>query len=387
MKNWLVSLSVCLSLVVGFPVWAEELSPAQQKIEMARRSIEKNPNYAPAYNELALALSQRARETSDVSYYNQALETLEKSFKIAPDNFEGRKTEVWLLLGKHEFAKARVKAHMLNRQVPDDLTTYALLTDACVELGQYKEAEEAAQWMLNLRPGDVRGLTRGAYLRELFGNLQGALEFFQEAYTVTPANETENRAWILTQMGHLALLQGRTEISEQFLTKALTLFPDYHYALAGMAKVRAAQARYPEAVELLQKRYAAASHAENLYDLAEMMDKAGQTKEAEALYREFEQKALKESPSWDNSNKELIFYYADKAAKPKEALKIAKLERSRRQDVYTRDAYAWALSANGQNRQALSEIRRALEVGVQDPSILHHAQVIAERLKQPGPSS
>ena len=43
--------------------------------------------------------------------------------------------------------------------------------DANVELGNYKEAMAAAQWMLNLRPGNVDGLIHASYLRELHGNL------------------------------------------------------------------------------------------------------------------------------------------------------------------------------------------------------------------------
>ena len=37
----------------------------------ARKLIEKNPNDFEAYNALALALSRRARETSDVAFYTQ----------------------------------------------------------------------------------------------------------------------------------------------------------------------------------------------------------------------------------------------------------------------------------------------------------------------------
>ena len=72
----------------------------------AKRLIEKNPKQFEAYNALALALSRRARETSDVTFYAQAEEALKKSFAISPDNFDGEKIHVWLLLGKHEFPAA-----------------------------------------------------------------------------------------------------------------------------------------------------------------------------------------------------------------------------------------------------------------------------------------
>ena len=59
---------------------------------------------------------------------------------------------------------------------------YGMLTDANIELGKYAEAEKSAQWMLDLRPGNIPALTRAAYLRELFGDIEGALELMQQAF-------------------------------------------------------------------------------------------------------------------------------------------------------------------------------------------------------------
>ena len=104
--------------------------------------------------------------------------------------------------------------------------------------------------MLNLRPGNVPALTRTAYLRELFGDLEGAVMAMEMAYQSTPASENEDRAWILTQVAHVRLLQGRTVVAEALLNQALAMFPGYHYALGNMAKVRTAQKRSDEAAAL-----------------------------------------------------------------------------------------------------------------------------------------
>jgi tetratricopeptide (TPR) repeat protein len=186
-----------------------KLSPAEQSIAAANRLIAKNGKDFEAYNALALALSRRARETSDVSFYTQGEDALKKSFEISPGNFDGERTAVWILLGKHEFPAALEKAKELNKQMPDDIMLYGFLTDANVELGNYDAAEQAAQWMLNLRPGNMPGITRAAYLRELFGDFDGALDLMNMAYQSTPPNETEDRAWILSQIGHLQLLSGK----------------------------------------------------------------------------------------------------------------------------------------------------------------------------------
>ena len=264
--------------------------------------------------------------------------------------------------------------------MPDDVLVYGFLTDANVELGNYNDAEKAAQWMLDLRPGNLPGLTRAAYLRELFGDIDGAFEFMDMAYQSTPPTEVEDRAWILSQMGHLRLTEGKTEQAEKILRQALLLFPGYHYALGNLAKVRLQQKHYDEAIDLLQQRYQVAPHAENLYDLAEALEIAGRASEAKKAFAEFETKSLLESVRGDNSNRELIFYYADHARQSAKALEVALHEYGRRHDVYTLDAYAWALHLNGQDAAARKQIETALAVGVRDARIFYHAGEIALKL-------
>jgi len=360
------------------------LSPAERSIAEARKAIEKKPAQHAGYNLLAMALSRRARETSDVTFYSQAEDALKKSFELTPQNLDDEKIRVWLLLGRHEFAAARDAALALSKNVPDDVLVYGFLTDANAELGNYDEAEKAAQWMLDLRPGNLPGLTRAAYLRELFGDVDGALDLMNMAYQSTPPTEAEDRAWILTQMGHLQLSRGKTAEAESLLQQALAIFPTYHYALGNLAKVHIAQRRYDDAVVLLRQRYQAAPHAENLYDLAEALELSGRSDEAKKAFGEFETKSVQESVRADNSNRELIFYYADHAHQPAKALDIARQEFARRHDVYTLDAYAWALHVNGRNGEARKQIEAALSVGIRDAKMLRHAGEIALQLGDRG---
>jgi tetratricopeptide (TPR) repeat protein len=351
-------------------------SPAAKKVELARKAIAVNPKSVQGYTDLALALARRARETSDTNFYTQAEEALSQALAIEPANFAALKVQVWLLLGRHEFAKALETAAILNKRAPDDVLVYGFLCDANVELGNYADAEKAAQWMLNLRPGNVPALTRTAYLRELFGDLDGAVEAMNMAYQGTSPTETEDRAWILTQVGHLRLMQGRAADAERVLQQALAMFPGYHYALGNLAAVRMVQERYGEAVTLLEQRYRSAPHAENLFALAEALHKAGREDEAQAAFHKFEKSSRAEMNNAENSNQELIAYYANYAARPEEALRIAKMELARRRDVHTLAAYAWALHAAGDDAEARRQMQRALKVGIQDPELLRQAAVI-----------
>lgn len=362
-------------LCTGWAAFAAQ-SPAEMKIEGAKKSIAANPKSWRAYDDLALALARRARETSNPDFYAQAEEALKKSLELQPGNFEAERLRIWLVLGRHEFAQARELARKLNKRSPDDILVYGFLVDANAELGNYKEAEEAAQWMLDMSPGAVAVLTRAAYLRETFGDLEGAIELMGQAYSGTPWAEKEDRAWILTQIGHLQTQAGKLPAAEKVLSDALGLFPDYHYALGALATVREVQGRYADAVELLRKRYATAPHPENLFSLAEAMEKAGMKEEADAAYRKFEAGARKEMGMGDNSNYELIEYYLGAGRNPEEALRVAKLEMSRRQDVHTRALYAQALRATGDVEEARRQMAEVIATGTRDPKVVAQARLL-----------
>lgn len=303
----------------------------------------------------------------------------------APNNFDTEKARISILLGEHEFPAALEAAKALNKTVPDDVVVYGLLTDANIELGNYPDAEISAQWMLNLRPGNLPALLRAARLRELFGDPEGAYELLELAYQSTSPADTMERPSILTQMGHLRLATGNVDAADKLLQQALiqqslTVFPGRPTALAILAEVRIAQNRYQDAVVLLQQRYHSAPRPENLYQLAEALHLAGRAADAQGAFREFETKALADSNQKDNSNRELIFYYTDHTHQPAKALKLAQQEIAWRHDVHTLDAYAWALHVNGQDTPARKLIESALAVGIRDPKLFLHAGAITQTL-------
>jgi tetratricopeptide (TPR) repeat protein len=353
------------------------LSPATQTVAAAQKAVREKPAEYTGYNFLATALVRRAQETSDDSFYAQAEDAVEKSLAMAPNNFETEKIRVVILLGEHEYPAALKAAMALNQKVPDDVIVYGLLTEANAALGNYEDAEDSAQWMLNLRRGNRPAYIRAAGLREIFGDEEGAYEMIDLAFQSTLANETEERASILTQMGHFRLASGNADAAEKLLQQALTTLPGYPAALGNLAQLRIGQKRYAEAVALLQQHYQAVPRADSLYDLAEALQLAGREGEAKRAFADFESKALLESEKKDNSNRELIFYYADHAQQPAKALTVARQEYAWRHDVYTLDAYAWALHVNGQNAEAREQIESALAVGIRDGQLFLHAGEIA----------
>ena len=351
-------------------------SPAEIRIEAARKVLQKQPNRYQAYNDLALALVRRAREIADTSYYQQAQAAIENSLRIQPDNFEAGQAHVALLLGEHKYREALEEARALNHRMPDSVLVWGYIAEADAAIGDYDQAETAAQWMMNLRPGNLPAFLRSAALREDWGDIDGALDFLSKALQEVPPLETEELAWILTQMARLEPSVGQPDAAEPLLQQALKTFPDYYISLEELANVRLAQHRYPEAVELLERRNRSFPSTQSRYLAARALERAGRPAEAEKAYAEFERAARSQIEQPNNANLELITYYAEHAHQPAEALRIARLEIERRHDVGTLDAYAWALYVNGQLAEARRQIEKALAVGTRDAALYYHAGAI-----------
>ncbi len=119
---------------------------------------------------------------------------------------------------------------------------YGTLGDALLELGEYQEGAEAIQKMVDLRP-DVASYTRAAYVRELFGDMEGAIEIMGMAVRAASSRDLEHNAWCRVQLGHLLFHAGRLSDAEAQYQAALQIFPNYHFAFTGLGRVRAAQQR------------------------------------------------------------------------------------------------------------------------------------------------
>jgi tetratricopeptide (TPR) repeat protein len=355
-------------------------SPAELRIAGAQKILQKQPARYQAYNELAAALIRRARETGDNSYFAQAQQAIESSLKIQPENFEAQQAHVELLLAEHDYRRALDEARVLNHRMPDGVLVWGYMAEAEAALGDYQHAEDAAQWMMNLRPGNVPAYLVGADLREDWGDTDGAQEYLSKALQQTPPFENEETAWILTKMAKLLRQSGRADAAEGLLQKALKTFPDYYFSLEELAEVRLGQRNYSEAVELLEKRNRSfPSPASTLLE-AHAYEGAGQTAAAAKMYADFEREARAKISQPDNANLELIAYYAGRAHKPDEALRIARLQIENRHDVWSLDAYAWALYSNGKFAEAGGQMEKALGIGTRDAVLDYHAAAIAAAL-------
>lgn len=361
----------------------DEQTPAQLRIIAAKFQIQANPKKAQAYNELALALVRRARETGNPDYLHDAEDALTTGMTLAPNDFQLEKTHVALLLGRQQFAEGKKEAMALNKRTPDDVTSYGYIAEAGIALGDYQDAESSAQWMLNLLPYNVPGLLIAADLRQIYGDSDGALECLERASTETSPSETEELAWIDNKIASIRIDSGNPEAALAALDQAEQMFPRYPYTVENRARVKLAQGKTLEAISLLRQL---PQTPDVQYKLAKAESAAGHSRESELAYESFENAAKVMINAPVNANRQLILYYAylgaSRAAIAPRALELAQREINLRHDIWTLDAYAWALYANGKYSEADLQIQKALAVGVRSDQIFDHAGHIANKLNK-----
>jgi tetratricopeptide (TPR) repeat protein len=220
-----------------------QLSSVDQRIASAQKRIQSDPKSWQGYNDLAAAYCRKGRDNSDAATYRQAQAALDRSFQLSPANYDAEKLQVTVWLGEHRVADALKLATQLNNKVHDDIGVWGLLVDSNVALGNLKEAERDAQWILDLRAGSSLGFEKAAGLRVLFGDPEGAIEFYEEAKRRTSSNDADQRAWLATQIAKIELDRGNVKAAEDRVREALKLFPDSQLALVVESKVRMVQAK------------------------------------------------------------------------------------------------------------------------------------------------
>jgi len=372
------SIVICIVIVFCARTASAQVAAGRsgEPVTAAREAVAKSPQNASVHAKLAAALIDSDDGPASSETLKEAQQEIDLALKYDGKNLEAVRVQCSLYLKLREFEKALQAATDANRKIPDDVLFYGLIADADIELGNYPAAEEATQWMLNLRPGNTPALLHTARLREIYGDLEGAEQMLEQALTQTAPFQSRERASDAVHLAHLAYLRSDLDTAWQWVERSLQWSPGLGDALTEEATIEVRRGHAEHSVSLLQDRYAKTKDPRYLFRLAQALVTAGKGAEAAGAFQQFEAAALKVSQGEDNANRELILYYVDVAHKPQDALQIAKAEASLRHDVMTMDAYAWALYAAGDVSEARSQIAQVVSVGTKEPEILKHRKLI-----------
>ena len=201
--------------------------------------IKSNPNDVEAHLSLAELFMQEARISGEHGYYYPAAlsvisEVMTSELKD-PIKYRALLDKASILLSLHQFAEAKTvgeQALALNAFSAD---AYGVLVDANVELGNYGKAVELADKMVSIRP-DLRSYSRVSYLREIHGQVNGAIEAMKLAVSAGYPG-MEQTEWARLTLGHLYERYGSLDSAMMQYEMALSARPNYPFAIAAIANL------------------------------------------------------------------------------------------------------------------------------------------------------
>lgn len=354
--------------------------------------INRDPDDYFNYDKLGVAYIRKGRETGDITYYELAEKALTKSLDLESTHREAVSATEHLAsvyFAEHRFKDAAEYAQRALTFGTGDLSPYAILGDALIEQGEYSQAL-AAYAKLQEPEGSIAPHEALAYLEEtrssniqfLMGDPQGSIRHMQNAVKLAMDTQMpkESLAWTQFALGEEFFQAGDLKNAEAANQEALAAYPGYHRALAGLAKVRAAQGRFPEAIELYRKALAVIPMPAYAAALGDVYTRLHRSADAKQQYDLVEFIGNLNAISKTVYNRELALFYADHDLKLSVALELAQKEVSARRDIYTWDCVAWALFKNGKISEAADAMSKALAQGTKDALLFFHAGMIYLRL-------
>jgi tetratricopeptide (TPR) repeat protein len=363
---------------LSLPNLAPKRSKLDEMIKALQERLKAYPSDLQSYNRLASAYIQKAREVNDPAYYTKTEALLRKALELQPKSFEAMTMMGAVCLSRHQFREALSWGEKAKALAPRSSTVYGVIADAQVELGDYEKAVESLQKMVDLRP-DLASYSRISYIRELMGEVEGAIEAMKMAIKAGGMG-AEARAWCLVQLGNLYFNSGKTDLAEAEYQKALVELPNYVHALAGRARVQAANKNFAEAMALYTQVVQVMPSSEYVIALGDIYRVSGQTEKAEQQYALVRAMEQLDKANGVDTDLEMALFDADHDHNLSEALGRARQAFEHRPSIHAADVLAWTLYKTGGYAEAYKLMRQALRLGTKDALFLFHAGMICKKL-------
>ncbi|MDZ4709491.1 MAG: tetratricopeptide repeat protein [Saprospiraceae bacterium] len=312
------------------------------------QKLREQPEDAKAKLDLAELFMQEARVTGEHGhYYPLALlladQVLIDHAAIKDHAFRALSDKASVLLSLHQFVEAKevaVKAIKIN---PYNAQIYGALVDAHIELGEYEEAVNTADKMVAIRP-DLRSYSRISYLRELYGDLDGAIDAMNQAVEAGYPGYEET-SWARMHLGDLYLKAGKPDFAEMHYRLALEQRPGYPFALAALGNLEMQKQNYPEAEKLLDQAIQSIPEVGFYITKAELKLLTNKPDEANQLAKEVIEMLKEDEQAGHKMDLTYAYVYKNLLADPKTSLQYVQKEHAVRPNnievnQYLADIYA-----------------------------------------------
>ena len=357
---------------------AAVLGPTDTAIAAEQATLRLNPDDVPSLEALSGNYLQKVREVGDPTYYAKAEGLLRRALVLKPGDADAETLMGTLQLARHQFASALVWGTEAHAQDPYAANALGVIGDAEVELGRYDAAAATFQQMVDLRP-DLSSYARVSYLRELHGDVAGAVDAMQMAITAG-GPVPENAAYTEVLLGNLYFGSGRLSDADLAYHAAATADPGYVQALAGLAQVQAAQGHWTAGIRLYRQAIDIYPAPQFVIALGDVYAAAGDTEDAGRTYDlAAAEQQLYEANGID-LDAELALFAADHGRDLPAALAAARRAVRDRPGVYSYDALAWALFKSGDPTDALAASLSSHRLGTRDALLYFHTGMIEAAL-------
>ena len=370
---------------IGPSAQTQEWATTKAKATAFLEAIKKDPADSKSKLALASIFLQEARVTGDYLYYDAAaFKYVNDVLAAEPQNFEALIYKALIQLSQHHFSEGLATAQQAQKINPYNAFVHGIMVDANVELGNYRGAVESSDNMVSMRP-DLRSYSRIAYLREIHGDIPGAIEAMQLAIQAgTPGHE--GTEWCRVQLGQLYEQHGDLKTAEVQYENSLETRPGYAYALAGLARIATGNKEYEKAIRHYVHAYDMINDPSFKEKLSEVYALAGQEQKSKDVGNEVIRQMTKAASAGADdsaghySDRELAYAYLA-VNNTSKALEHAVLEYNRRPDnIDVNETVGWVYYKQGEFAKALPYIKTALKTNSKNPTLLARAGLVHYKL-------
>jgi len=348
-----------------------------------RQAIIADQNALEPRLKLAELFIQEARVTGEhPHYYPAALQMLEEVLSRIPQNdiatlridqkdflFRALAAKSSVQLSLHDFASALVTATKAVEINPYNAQIYGALVDANVELGNYPKAVEMTDKMVSIRP-DLRSYSRVSYLREIHGDVPGAIEALDMAIKAGYPGQ-EATAWARLTLGHIHQTYGDWKNAELQYQMILAERPDYPFAIAALAEVEMHKKNYAKAEELVKRACDIIPEVGFYETLAELYKETGRMAEYQALIPNILTMVQEDMDKGHNMSMELASLYTDLQPDYDKALQYTLGEYQKRPgNIDVNRLLAKIYTAKTEFAKAKEHLAKASATGSKHPELL-----------------
>jgi tetratricopeptide (TPR) repeat protein len=349
--------------------------PSGNPLRDAQAAVRAAPDSVDARALLGEAYVTKARATGDPSIYARADRVLSTALRRDPRNLAALVGAGSLAGLRHDFHEQLRLGVEARNVAPGLARPYAVIADAQIELGRYRNAAGSIQRLVNLKPG-LPAYARVSYYRELTGDPVAALRAMR--FAASAGGAPENLAYVQALVGNLELSLGRPRAARDAYLDSLRTVADFSDALEGLARVDAARGDVRAAAARLRRLATGRPPARALIFLAELELRMGRPEAARVHLRAARRQFARDRAGGGLPDAEAVLFEANHGSASR-AVRLGRRVWNAKPSIRSADALGWALTRAGRPRAGLVWARRALRTGSREPMLRAHAGLTALR--------